>query len=601
MFIYSLFPEDSGHKHSEPHHEPPKEKHKEKTHVHKSEHHKSKSEHEHAKQTLKLLTELHNKHSNTPIAERLKQQVQQHTGKQKHILPVVPKKLSSKPVVHFISKPIAKSQQAMTQRLALARKPALRKPAPKVRIVYVPSNQTAQSLVKQGPMHPFYKISNRQTPLIGGNQRTAPANRIQANRPQASLNKQLPNMNVQNSHNKANVHQPFAQLPLGAPNIAAQAPVRPINTEEIFRAFPQLRASGVTEDILRDLNNRVPNLEQKIRAHFMAHRNKPALYSNSIHHDLAASNLAFMKNYHEAVQNQKLNENFNSLQNSRNIEGNQAKFGLNAQDLSELSSLNNNLKQQAGVGITQNAQNFANPNFQSTAAGLQNSLMKSNPELAAGYKGLSPLSLQRFRQESVPETAYKSGNFEKQTNQPGLVFLPGEQLTAYGYNQSMSRGILPQPLRPSWQPQNRLTSFYTNDQYSNNWSAFTTCTSTCGRGMKKRYRKCGIPDCPSGGVEIETLPCISRPCAGMVAFHDLYRTENSERSTVDIVFNRKRLHYIILLYIISYYIISYYIISYYIIVYYIILYYIISYYITLYYIILVTCKLQTCGRVAESQ
>jgi len=35
---------------------------------------------------------------------------------------------------------------------------------------------------------------------------------------------------------------------------------------------------------------------------------------------------------------------------------------------------------------------------------------------------------------------------------------------------------------------------------------------TCGKGQKKRFRRCKLPECPSGGVEIESAPCAENEC-----------------------------------------------------------------------------------------
>ena len=487
------------HKHRLAEHHEPKPKEKEKSH--KSEHHKSKSEHEHAKQTLKLLKE----RQHTPIALRLKQQVQQHTGHQKHILPVVPKKVPAKPRPAALN-PLAKS----TRQHPPMKTGIVNRPKPRIRIVYVPTNQSAEALIRQGPINPFYKKPIGKTPFIGA---------VKSN---PSAMKQRPvvsNQPAQPPRAKANVHQ---TAPLGKRPFA-----KPVDTARIFKQYPQLRASGVTDEILKDLYSKVPNLEDRIQAHFNSHKIKPALYTNSVHHDLAASNVAFMKNYHDALQSQQF-EGF--LKNNNKFESNAGRVGMNMQDVADLSSLTKGVKNpnNAGTIAANRMQTLALQNFQNNFF-KQNSGSKNPNQQASGYLsnsgGPSLMSLQRFRQENVPENSYKTGNFEKQTSQPGIVFLPGEQLTAYGYNKSISRGILPQPIKYPWQSDlqtNRLSAFYSNNHYVNTWTAFTTCSSTCGRGMKKRYRKCGIPDCPSGGVEIETVPCITRPCAGLSLYFKFF-------------------------------------------------------------------------------
>ena len=505
----------SSHKHHETASTAPKLKAKDKVHAHKTEHHKTKSEHEHAKQTLKLLTDRQHK-LNTPLNLRLKQQVQQHTGKQKHILPVVPKKVLNKPLKsahHPPPRPLMKSPSPK----AFAKAGLARRPMHKIRIVYVPTNQSAVSLVQQGAVKPLYKKPVGETPFIGNRPR-----QTAAVKPQISTGKNLQQSSLQQpyypkANQKVNIQQPMGG-PLLTKPVGKNTP-KPIDADRIFNEFPQLRASGVTEEILRDLNNRVPNLEQRIEAHFKARHVKPALYANSVHHDLAASNLAFMKNFHEALESQKSKQITNEFGNNKAIEKSPVNTDLNTAINMPSTRKASGRQDLQETAVTNRLQTLALQNFQNSFMGktkpqtTEYNLQTADQML--GYKTPSDLSLQRFRQENVPESAYRSGNFDKQTNHPGLLFLPGDQLTSYSYNGSTSRGILPQPIRYPWQ-QNRLASFYSNSQFKNSWTSFTSCSSTCGRGMKKRYRKCEIPDCPTGGVEIETVPCLPRPCAGIV-------------------------------------------------------------------------------------
>lgn len=448
---------------------------------------------------MKLLTDRHHK-LNTPIAVRLKQQVQQHTGNMKNALPVAPKKKTIKPVrpvSHPAARPFIKSmgQQAFV-------KPAQsNRPMQKIRIVYVPTNQSASSLVSQGPVSPFYQKPIGQTPFIANGQKQVSSLRL----PQAPIGKQL--------HEATRGSQKVAQRPMGGGLLRKPEPRKPIDVTRIFSTFPQLRENGVTEEILRDLNNRVPNLEERIQAHYNSHRIKPALYANSVHHDLAASNLAFMKNFHDAVESQKSKQSEDLF--GSNVANNQGNIAFSGKMNSPSAGQNSPNKLPQVTAISDRLQSLALQTFQNNIFSKAKSQDMKLHSGGAGmeYKTPSDMSIQRFRQEKVPEAAYLNGNFEKQTNRPGMVLLPGDQLTSYGYNASLSRNILPQPIKYPMQT-NRYASYYSEPQYRNSWTSFTTCSSTCGRGMKKRYRKCEIPDCPTGGVEIETVPCIHTPCAG---------------------------------------------------------------------------------------
>lgn len=47
-----------------------------------------------------------------------------------------------------------------------------------------------------------------------------------------------------------------------------------------------------------------------------------------------------------------------------------------------------------------------------------------------------------------------------------------------------------------------------------NWSSFSPCTVSCGRGVKERYRRCNAMECLADGSEIQILPCFNPPCQG---------------------------------------------------------------------------------------
>ncbi|EDO40692.1 predicted protein, partial [Nematostella vectensis] len=46
------------------------------------------------------------------------------------------------------------------------------------------------------------------------------------------------------------------------------------------------------------------------------------------------------------------------------------------------------------------------------------------------------------------------------------------------------------------------------------WSKFSSCSVTCGRGVKERYRKCNAIECTVDGIETEMVPCFTPPCKG---------------------------------------------------------------------------------------
>ena len=85
--------------------------------------------------------------------------------------------------------------------------------------------------------------------------------------------------------------------------IATPAPL--INTAEILEHFPELLANGVTADVLESLAARVPNLEERIYAHFAMKNGAPHIPDHNVldRNDLAYSNLEFMKNYKEYMKN----------------------------------------------------------------------------------------------------------------------------------------------------------------------------------------------------------------------------------------------------------------------------------------------------------
>jgi hypothetical protein len=47
-----------------------------------------------------------------------------------------------------------------------------------------------------------------------------------------------------------------------------------------------------------------------------------------------------------------------------------------------------------------------------------------------------------------------------------------------------------------------------------NWSTFSPCSVSCGRGVKERYRRCNAMECLADGSELQILPCFIPPCKG---------------------------------------------------------------------------------------
>ena len=56
------------------------------------------------------------------------------------------------------------------------------------------------------------------------------------------------------------------------------------------------------------------------------------------------------------------------------------------------------------------------------------------------------------------------------------------------------------------------------------WGPFSKCSSTCGEGVRKRYRKCNVEECTAPGLETQVVPCTISTCSGMLnSFCDLKR------------------------------------------------------------------------------
>ena len=105
---------------------------------------------------------------------------------------------------------------------------------------------------------------------------------------------------------------------------------------------------------------------------------------------------------------------------------------------------------------------------------------------------------------------------------PPQPVTPGLPAPPPGLNIEMTDTIeqLPPPVSvqasfPVHQLENVPSEIPVVEQEANtDWTPFSVCSQTCGKGEKKRFRRCKLPDCPSGGVEIETAPCAEAECPG---------------------------------------------------------------------------------------
>ncbi|KAK2563931.1 EGF-like repeat and discoidin I-like domain-containing protein 3 [Acropora cervicornis] len=88
---------------------------------------------------------------------------------------------------------------------------------------------------------------------------------------------------------------------------------------------------------------------------------------------------------------------------------------------------------------------------------------------------------------------------------------------------------IPQHVHPNLPPLGVAVSATLNRQHSNDlhgskasdihnarilqqWGAFSKCSVTCGEGIMKRYRKCGVEECTAPGLETQVVPCSRSSC-----------------------------------------------------------------------------------------
>lgn len=61
---------------------------------------------------------------------------------------------------------------------------------------------------------------------------------------------------------------------------------------------------------------------------------------------------------------------------------------------------------------------------------------------------------------------------------------------------------------------NKASDIHTVGTYE--WGAFSKCSTSCGEGIMKRYRKCSVEECTAPGIETQVVPCTSSTCPGML-------------------------------------------------------------------------------------
>ena len=97
-------------------------------------------------------------------------------------------------------------------------------------------------------------------------------------------------------------------LPTNNINQASTKKKVEIDSHSILTNFPELRKQGMTEEVITNLAQRIPDLEERIYRHFaMKKLHEPIHYNkNPEYNDLTIANLAFLKNYNEIANAQKL-------------------------------------------------------------------------------------------------------------------------------------------------------------------------------------------------------------------------------------------------------------------------------------------------------
>ena len=414
-----------------------------------------------------------------------------------------------------------------------------------------------------------------------------------------------------------------------------------IDARHILNNFPELRKNGITEAVLNKLAARIPNLEERIYAHFAMKNNSPKrLMQNPQIHDMSRAEMAFLKNY-QSVENS--HHGFGAPgDHPSTLLPSQTKILEQENQHNFMANIDPVAEQQNEMRIKQESQRMR-PNFpplmnpepskpafvphppyafevakfsgETPGGPLQNELYEppkpfsvpqappTQPfELPASFTGAqSPPQQQLPPQESPPqyirptedlmrrveavraeqlqqeeqkqfEQLYatpkpepfyqeasindveepqrdnseractrdgncpstegepqniEAANPEVDTNQPTMSFAPPSQdQTTQGsegvgevpdaryadyYNNYMAGKV---PTDSMVSQSNTPAPTGTAIAPSYEWTPFSFCSATCGRGQKKRFRRCMQQDCPSGGVEIESVPCADEECAG---------------------------------------------------------------------------------------
>lgn len=265
---------------------------------------------------------------------------------------------------------------------------------------------------------------------------------------------------------------------------------------KILTKYPELRSSGITEAVLNTLAGRVPNLEQRIEKHF-ATRSKALVEQNRkvANENALRMTPEFIKKFQQYL----------SVPDSTHPR------------ISQFIQGESSLKKPPGIdehpcrrdGTCVFPESFFHkpphalppkPDVWIKDAFLLPTSVKDDTRLTPDHlimQGPDPRYLEYYQ-------SYLEGH-------PG-IYIPTTtempphhpaQLPPFSELSTTIEGLPPGSTitSESW-----VTTL--------DWTPFSVCSVTCGRGEKKRFRRCSRQDCPSGGVEIETVVCIQPDCPG---------------------------------------------------------------------------------------
>ena len=407
-----------------------------------------------------------------------------------------------------------------------------------------------------------------------------------------------------------------------------------INSVEVLSNFPELRANGITEEVLQSLAEHIPDLEKRIYAHFAMKNNMLLNHENELLHqndmwqqnDLAQSNLAFMKNYKDYLTymnqenspeseisagllpdqhrvNEALVDPEMPYNNPWNTATPQSFVEQEQQNLLNQPPQNEQQPLPQENHFFQNPQQYFSNNVnQETLAkppDFENPCTRSgecNPNfpnvgLSEQYAYKNPLVTPHSSNEYRDNTKYTPDELLPAAPDPRFVeyynkymegksmedddaplrqrpppilqpsnFLEQSQMLSFSLPPPPPPPPLPPPPPPPLPPPppplqmalplssspelmgmpiiessvfleqlttpqpdvqaayNLITSSddsSINDE-SGDWTPYSVCSTTCGRGEKKRFRRCSVAECPSGSVEVESAPCALDECPGMI-------------------------------------------------------------------------------------